>query len=239
MHAMDTESQSMVRQMSKGFKVLPNDGHELDSIIRIAKHASIISADLDQYLRMRDRKRGAPDIVLIRFTRFCVVCDLLNLPDWEVDRKADTRSVMFELCRLIVMAYSSIVLLPAQPSSGLYERIANRLQHALTLAVDAGSSNGVCHMHPDLFLAATIWGGICAQRMPSSSQSEQLLQYFSNSLGSAAVKIAPHAWSIVAGIMKTYLWLDVDCDEPGQQFWTYACRDQKSAWMPVTPDSDV
>ena len=225
-HQTDTIAAGLLRQLTVGFFALPNDTHELDRLLEIAKHASIISADLDQYLRSRDPKKQrqskAPDIVLIKFTRMCVLHDILMLPDYESECDVEPERITCELCRLILLAYSLIVLAPVTTKSSLPQKIAGKLQRALGLVVDDVDRNDIRLKHPDLFLSAVIWGGMCAQSTAVASQDHELLGTFVDFLQFAAVKVEIHAWPLVSGIMKSYLWLEIDCEEPGQKFWAYA-----------------
>lgn len=38
-----------------------------------------------------------------------------------------------------------------------------------------------------------------------------------------AIKPEKGAWSLVSGVMETFLWLDSECARVGREWWNYAC----------------
>ena len=195
----------------------------LTTCLRLLITLVSFSVDYDQYLRSRtptkQQQARPPSHALVKFTRWSVIHDILMLPDHGNDTNPE--QIVYEICRLMMLAYTLFVLAPITSRSEPSVKLANKFRHILTVDRNDGSKDAIRFRHPDLFLSAAIWGGMCAQR--GANTSSELVETFIDFLDSGTVKVEKHAWPIAAGIMKSYIWLEADCDEAGRKFWMTAC----------------
>ncbi len=227
-HSPDEDATFLAKRLVSGIVSMPNDAGELDSLLEIAKHASIVSMDLDQYQRSRkapqDRQTNLPDICHVNFTRWCVLHDSLTLPVRAIRDSHRLADLIYELLRLTILAYCAIVLVPMPPSRPLPGMIAAKLEDVLDACVNSKVSDSPHVQQPSLFLSSVILGGICAVQAPEADVRKRLANRFVDFVEYVSVKPDPHAWPIVTNILSDFLWLGSECDEPGKEFWTLACE---------------
>ncbi|KAJ9604789.1 hypothetical protein H2200_010904 [Cladophialophora chaetospira] len=224
-HQPDTVAQGMLDTLATGFHALVSDGYfGLDDIVKVADSTSIFSADFDQLLSTHDlpkdqRPLQTPNMALVRYMRWCVLHDILMLRDYSTDDNIPTEQVLHEICRLILCAYAVFVVVPMPPRSKLHAKIAERLSSILIRAVKLG----VPGKQPDLFLCAVAWGWMCTEKAVGYRKLEKLLGSYTTLLEFTVVRRKPESWSTVENILKSFLWMDTYCEEPGRKFWAGAC----------------
>ncbi|EXJ58433.1 hypothetical protein A1O7_05858 [Cladophialophora yegresii CBS 114405] len=228
-HKSDAVACDLLGEHANGFHALLSIYSTLDHLVEIAEHASIFSADFDQLIRCyslpkEQRCQGKmPNIALVKFTRWCVLHDILTLPApaSEADHVLELEEhTISEICRLILLAYAVFAIVPMLPESKIHERLADKIERVLHDAVELA----IPARHPELFLCVVGWGFMCAHKAVRSGKLGKLLRSFVAFLEyQDVVKLQADEWPAVADVMKSFLWLDAYCEEPGQKFWACAC----------------
>lgn len=223
-HTTDSIARDMLQRMTKGFQALLTCGYtNFEHFVEISKYASFFSADFDQLLRSyngpeKNNEEETPNMALVKFTRWCVLHDILRIPQY--DHEFELEHTVFEMCRDILLAYALFVIVPMPPEKGLHGKIAKRLESIILSAVELG----IHTKHPDLFLCAIGWGFMCAHKAANSRKLGTLLRSFVKLLQlQTLIELKPDMWPMVAVLMKSFLWMGVYCDEPGRKFWACAC----------------
>ncbi|OAP64276.1 hypothetical protein AYL99_00248 [Fonsecaea erecta] len=233
-HQSDAIAQAMLETLTTGFHKLISDGYtSLEPLVEIADRVSIFSADFDQLLRTyllpEDQQPvHTPNMALVRYMRWCVLHDMLTLPENSTDDEdgssdsdeTQTERIVYEICRHILFAYAVFVVVPMPPRTKLQSKIAERLGRILVKAVKAG----IPKEQPDLFLCAVAWGWMCTEQADGYRKRDKLLGSFATLLEFAAVQRTPESWPIVEETMRLFLWFETYCDEPGRKFWVDACE---------------
>ncbi|OCT46327.1 hypothetical protein CLCR_01154 [Cladophialophora carrionii] len=224
-HQPDVDAQDMLATRTTGFRTLISHGYtSLGDIIEVADNTSIFSADFDQLLRCYDLPKEqqplhTPNIALVRYMRWCVLHDILTLPEHDIDDESLPEQVIYEICRHVLFAYAVFVVVPMPPRTTLHAKIAERLGCILTRAIKVG----VHDQQPDLFHCAVAWGWMCAEKAVGYRKRDKLLGSFAMLLEFTRVPRKPESWPIVEEIMESFLWMEVYCEEPGRKFWASAC----------------
>ncbi|KIW30994.1 uncharacterized protein PV07_02679 [Cladophialophora immunda] len=234
-HQQDAAAQGVLETLTTGFHELISDGYtSLDHLVEIADRVSIFSADFDQLLRTYDLPKEqqplhTPNMALVRYMRWCVLHDILSLPEHGTDADTDEdddddeslpENVVYEICRHILFAYAVFVVVPMPPATKLQAKIAERLGRLLIKAVKVG----IPSQQPDLFLCAVAWGWMCTEQAVGYRKLEKLLGSFATLLEFATVQRKPDSWPIVEETMRSFLWFETYCEEPGRKFWVAACE---------------
>ncbi|KAH0837411.1 hypothetical protein FOPE_05018 [Fonsecaea pedrosoi] len=226
-HQPDAAAQALLETLTTGFYELINDGYSsLDSLVEVADRTSIFSADFDQLLRSyglpeEQQHLHTPNMALVRYMRWCVLHDMLSLPvHATTGDKVVAEHVVYELCRHILFAYAVFVIVPMPPRTMLQAKIASRLGRLLISAVKVG----IPSRHADLFLCAVAWGWMCTDQAVGYRKRDKLLGSFATLLEFAVVPRKPESWPVVEEAMRSFLWFDTYCEEPGRKFWEAACE---------------
>ena len=224
-HKPDNTATKLLQTLTTGFRDLAsNDYTNLNQILEVVNHASIFSADFDQLMRTYNISKKARtdqmlNVSLVRFTRWCVLHDMLMLPSVDIDTDSRPEQVVYEVCRNILLAYALFVFVPLPTKCGVHMRIANSLNQLLSVAVEIE-----LHVkHPDLFLCAVSWAWMCAHNNNGSRKLDQLLQNFLGYVEWTDLKVVMHEWPVIADTMKSFLWLQTCCNEAGLKYWACAC----------------
>jgi hypothetical protein len=226
-HQSDPVAQEMLESRLGGFqKLFQIYPDSLTHILECATTASVFSADFDQIIRCyslpkEEKQRISPNIALVKFTRWCVLHDVLSLPAPAKDHElVQTEEIVAELCRLILLAYALFAVVPMPPESKLHGRITAKLNRLLHKAVQTP----IPSTHGDLFLCAIGWAFMCAHKAIGHRSLGKLLTGYVDLLEyQEVVKLDNSEWQAVTDVMKSFLWLDSYCDGPGQKFWACAC----------------
>ncbi|OCT51412.1 hypothetical protein CLCR_08358 [Cladophialophora carrionii] len=224
-HKSDAGACDLPKEHTTGFHALLSTYTTLDRLVEIAEHASIFSADFDQLIRCyslpkEHRRQGTPNIALVKFTRWCVLHDILMLQASESYHVLEPEHTVSEICRLILLAYAVFAIVPMLPETKIHERLAERIERILHDAVELA----IPARHPELFLCAVGWGVMCAHKAVGLRKLGKLLRSFVAFLEyQDMVKLQSDEWPAVVDVMKSFLWLDSYCEEPGQKFWACAC----------------
>ncbi|EXJ53924.1 hypothetical protein A1O7_09260 [Cladophialophora yegresii CBS 114405] len=236
-HEPDVVAQAMLRTRTTGFRTLISNGYAgLDHLVEVADHTSIFSADFDQLLRCYDLPKEqqplhTPKIALVRYMRWCVLHDILMLPEHLIDDESLPEQVVHEICRHILFAYAVFVVVPMPLKTKLHAKIAEQLARILTRAIKVG----VPSQHQGLFHCAVAWGWMCAEKAVGYRKREKLLGSFATLLEFTRVPRKPDSWPIVEEIMRSFLWMEAYCDEPGRKFWANACGQAEDDFKVESP----
>ncbi|EXJ72114.1 uncharacterized protein A1O5_04618 [Cladophialophora psammophila CBS 110553] len=225
-HQPDAVAQAKLETLTTGFHTLIDDGYiSLDHLVAIADCTSLFSADFDQLLRCYDlpeeqRPLHTPNMALVRYMRWCVLHDILMLPEHSnTDGEILPEHVLYQICRHVLFAYAVFVVVPMPPRTKLHAKIAERLRRLLVSAVKVG----LPRQQPDLFFCAVAWGWMCTEKAVGYRKLEKLSGSFTTLLEFTEVRRKPDSWPIVEEIMKSFLWMEAYCEEPGRKFWAGAC----------------
>ncbi|KAI1629914.1 hypothetical protein EDD37DRAFT_75126 [Exophiala viscosa] len=182
-----------------------------DQLTRTVATICEISKGYDLYMH---KDKSAPELIVIIWGRNCLIHDLLSLPDKSSD-PLNPDSCVYEVCRLATLAYMLLVLFPFPRVSGMHYTLAQRLM----LILNTCWTFGLQQEHRELFLWATMLGGIL-------SQNTALRVWFTEELRLPAQQ-AQKSWSSIKHVCARFLWFEQDCDAPGEELWTEVSRTSK------------
>ena len=222
-HQADTTAAALTRQMASGFSVLPCSAKNLLSqrLLQLVDFTATLSVDLHQWER---KTVDGPDYVHIQFTRWCILHDLLSLPELSENPNGNEADVSYEMIRLSTFAYFLFTLVPVPHPGSLPQKIAEMLQTALDICI----ASDLSIKQPGLFLWSVMLGGMCAYvaHEPEflGESASPLLNHYVEYTKHLSVKPSIHAWPLVTSLLGKYLWLDLECNELGETFWRHACE---------------
>ncbi len=224
-HKSDALANDMLEKRTVGFHALLSVYANLDHIVEIADDASTFSADFDQLLRCfnlpkEEQRFGSPNVALVKFTRWCILHDILMLPAAGTNHAIEPEHTISEMCRLILLAYALFAIVPMPSESKLSGIMADKIERILHNAIELG----IAAKHPDLFFCAIGWAFMCAHKSIGHRKLGKLLRTLVGFLEyQDLVLLEAKEWLTVVDIMKSFLWLETYCEEPGRKFWTCAC----------------
>ena len=226
-HTPDSTATTLAQQMISGFSNvhLSKDHQPLQDLLQSVEYTATLSADLDQWER---KTTSCPDYVHIHFTRWCIMHDLLSLPDLSDGISMSDADRLYELIRLSTFAYFLFTLVPIPQAGSLPIILALKIQPTLEICIkDKSAGSGLCIHQPGLFLWSVMLGGMCAYAAHGlelvGESASPLLNDYVGYTRHLSVKSDVHAWPLVANILKQYLWLENECNGLGEAFWRYAC----------------
>ncbi|KAK4939685.1 hypothetical protein LTR10_020075 [Elasticomyces elasticus] len=200
----------LLHRLGTGFRTLPPTILD-DSLFRTIDTICEITKGYDLYVH---KNESAPQLIVIIWGRNCLIHDLLSLPDKSSD-PLNPDSCLYEVCRLSTLAYMLLVLFPFPRVSGLHHTLAQRLM----LILDTCWTFGLQQEYRDLFLWATLLGGILAQDTASRV-------WFTEELRLPREQ-ALKPWDTIKDVCVQFLWFEQDCDAPGEEFWTEVSQTSK------------
>ena len=224
-HKTDAVADDLLDKLTIGFHALLSVYANLNHIAEIANNASIFSADFDQLIRCynlpkEEQRLGTPNIALVKFTRWCVLHDILMLPTSGTNHVLEPEYTISEMCRLILLAYALFAVVPMPAENEIHSLLAGKLERVLHDAVELE----IPAKHPDLFLCSIGWAFMCAHQAVDHRKLGKLLRTLVGFLEyQDLVMLEVKQWPTVADIMKSFLWLESYCEESGRKFWACAC----------------
>jgi hypothetical protein len=236
-HEPDTEAIMMAQMIASGFTSIhpgPEEQH-LKILLQAVKHAAQLTVDLDQHNR---KTSNPPDWVHIQFVRWCIMHDLLSLPQSltvnETTSPTDPcTNLLYQLIRLSTLGYFLFVLLPIPAAGNLPHNLASKLRVVIEncITLKTTFNTGPAVEHPGTFLWSVIIGGMCAYAAadPPPSKKEDrvvespLLDAYVFNTRHLPLKADVSVWVMVNDSLRKHLWLDKECNELGEVFWRYAC----------------
>jgi hypothetical protein len=237
-HTEDTQSKQLLETLGAGFRS-PHGGLPYDSPNQeLHKHAAIVTSDYAQVLRNQKRRprdpKFRPDEVLLKFTRWMILHDILSIPDPGPTETLTDTELLQEAHRQILLAYAFAMLVPIPPSQNtdLAEMLTGRILCVVAelIARSSRNSNPPSAPRPDLTLCVIIWAGICAQfaarkdPMKNEPLYELAASYLRDFLRAEHSGIVPRTWKEASEVMLSFLWLDAICEVKGRDFWDFAMR---------------
>jgi hypothetical protein len=215
----------MLQKHTAGFQKLSRLYTNFDHTIEIAKYASVFTVDFDQLIRCyhlpkEQQHLGTPNIALVKFTRWCVLHDILRLPAPDPDTLQEPEQIVAEMCRLILLAYALFAIVPMSPEHKIHTKLTDKFDRILRSAVELG----IPAKHSDLFLCAVGWAFMCAHKAIGRRKLGKLLRMLVGFLEyQDLVRLDNSQWPTVEDVMNSFLWLDSYCEEPGRKYWACAC----------------
>lgn len=178
-----------------------------------------------------------PDLRLIIYTRGVALHDLLSLPILTTNGKGADGT--YELIRHACLAFMQLVLFPITSVNETPRKILEQMAPLLELCcrvqaehggdeyVDAVTSAQLERQSVDVSGSLVLWAWMLAgmlafehlQTQQDSTWVDRLAPY----VDEFAIRAEKSSWSMVKGVVETFLWLQSECDGPGQRWWNYAC----------------
>jgi hypothetical protein len=239
-HEPDAKAIRMSQTIGSGFtpiRARPEE-HHLETLLQAAEHAAQLTVDLDQHNR---KTANPPDWVHIQFVRWCIMHDLLSLPEFLDNPNDMTKPIgpcnnlLYQLIRLSTLGYFLFVLLPIPAAGNLPHNLASKLQVVISncITLKTTFNTGPAVDYPGIFLWSVMIGGMCAYAAADPSPSEiieenttvesPLLDAYVLATRYLPVKADVSVWNMVNDSLKKHLWLDEECNELGEVVWKYAC----------------
>lgn len=185
----------------------------------------------NQYERRYTQPQFRPDVKHIHFTRILIMHDLLNLPIL-VAGSSETNNI-YEILRHSVLAFMQLVLFPLASTNDMPNRLLQLLVPLLrvTLATlqqqpqpaSVTTAPNIGTLDLNLFLYIWMLSGMLALENLQTKGKSEWMDELAPLIEHMAIKAEKSAWSMVRGVMETFLWLDSECDSVGQRWWNYAC----------------
>ena len=222
-HQADATAAALTRQMANGFSALPHSVNNVlfQSLLQLVYYTATLSIDLHQWGR---KTVDGPDYVHIQFTRWCILHDLLSLPEHSETPNENEANIMYEMIHLSTFAYFLFTLVPVPHPGSLPQKIAEMQEPALDICI----ASGLSIEQPGLFLWSVMLGGMCAYiaHEPEflGESASPLLHRYVEYTRHLSVKPSIHAWPLVTILLGKYLWLDHECNGLGETFWRHACE---------------
>ena len=154
--------------------------------------------------------------------RNAVQHSLMSLMRGEELEHGEISSVcLYESVRHAAIIYSAAVTFPLPPHTGIFRRLATRLQGIL----EESKGDACWQLCPRVLLWVLTLGGI------ASNDTAHKDWYVQNLVAvSAALKLS--AWDEVAEELGNYLWLESACSAAGRLLWIDVMSDALSARGP-------
>ncbi|KPI42464.1 uncharacterized protein AB675_9602 [Cyphellophora attinorum] len=249
-HTEGPQSQELLKTLGTGFCPSEGSGLPYDSPNQdLHKHAAIVTADYAQVLRNQKRRprdpKLRPDEVLLKFTRWMILHDILSIPDPGPAETLTDIELLQEANHQILLAYAFAVLVPIPPSQNteLAEMLTERILRVAAELIARSLDNSPLASAPpaDLTLCVIIWAGVCAQFAACKDQvkNERLYEsaaaYLRDFLHAQHSSVVRKTWKETSEVMRSYLWLDAICEVKGQEFWVFALKGQEGAVHLASP----
>jgi hypothetical protein len=215
----DATAADMKRRLLSGIPALPKNTMHFRRLNTLLQHIRTLVVDFDQY----QRGSAGPgfDLRLLYWTRLMLLHDVLLLP--EMTASENPNDLIYELCRLGLTAFMQLVLVPIVASSRLPEKILKQLLPILRKCHAPLHGRILDREHPSLFLWCAALAGMLAMEHYQSLNDSTLLDEVSVLFENVPLKTEKSSWPLAADILRTFIWLDSECDAPGQRYWNYAC----------------
>ncbi|KPI35219.1 uncharacterized protein AB675_10136 [Cyphellophora attinorum] len=220
----DPPAALLMQKLLSGFPAMPRNNMHSRRLTALLKKTRTLLVDFDQYQRdvqQKPAKETKVDIRLLYWTRLMLLHDLLLLPDLSLSD--NPLELMYELCRNGLLAFEQLVLVPVAASNRLPEKLLTNLLPLLQRCVTSIHGRTLDREHPSLFLWAVMMAGMLAMEHYVAFGNSTLLDKVSAFFDRVSIKPEKNAWSMAAAMLRSFLWLDSECDTPGQRYWNYAC----------------
>jgi hypothetical protein len=144
-------------------------------------------------------------------TRNAVQHSLLSLPEFaalDADESKGTHPMMYELCRLTAVIYSSAVIMGVPPHLGWHTVLVKRLRKML----EACKLEECKDEESDLLVWSLCVGGLAAWRSPHRT-------FFETSLKEVVHRRKLSNWQKVERIVEDFLWSEAACKHGAAMLW--------------------
>lgn len=220
-HKPDDAAIALSKKLTSGFDTAHFHSKEMTDLVKVIEHTRELLVDFDQHQRGGENR---PAIRLLYWARMLVLCDLLRVPDHSVQDAATNPEILYhEICRISCIAFYQLVLFPIMSMNRMPEKILSRLFPMLELCIKPINGQLLIHDQPWLYFWALILGSLLAfehyQSTGDSDLMDQMAAYFEH----GPIKHDRHAWPAVKKAVSSFIWLDSECDGPGEQVWKYVC----------------
>lgn len=246
-HQPDKIADAQMRKLLSGlpltWRTSPEQPHA--NLYLCLQHIRALVVRYDQYQRHQTSTQAdlRPDLRLIIYTRSMVLHDLLELP--IITTNGGGADGIYELIRHSALVFMQLVLFPIASSNQLARKILEEMHPLLALcwkvqANQSASKPSLNHyidtmaatnrLEPDraelsksLLLWAWILAGMLAFEHLQAQQDSAWVDVLAPMVDNFAIRPEKASWSEVKSVMETFLWMQSECDGPGQRWWNYAC----------------
>ena len=214
----DATAQDQSRTLLSGFPNMPKNSMHFRRLHDILKNVRTLIVDYAQFQR---GQAPALDLRLLYWTRLMLLHDLLLLPD--LDMSDNALDLLYELCRKCLLALMQLVLCPVVASNLQPQKILKLLLPVIRRSTTAIHGRTLDREHPSLFLWAVTLAGMLAMEHYLTHSDSAMLDEVSAHFDRVSLKAEKNSWPLATNVLQTFLWLESECDGPGQRYWNYAC----------------
>lgn len=193
------------------------------------KHVRCILVDYEQWQR---KASSLPDIRRIYWLRHFVLHDLLSLPILGQRLGGSRTELGYELVRVSCLAFTQLVIYPMAAINEMPQKILKTMLPIIDCWTKPCEGKILSQDHPGIFLWALVLAGMLAFEHYETTNNPVLMDSVAKYFDRVSIKAEKRAWPMVKSIMGTYLWLESECDVPGQRAWNYACL-----WLAVQDEN--
>ena len=243
----NSQMRNSLSSLPPGWRTSPEHPHA--DLYQCLQHMRTLVTRYNQYQRRLTITQAnlRPDHRLIIYTRGLVMHDLLELPALTTDGQGATGT--YELIRHAALAFMQLVLFPVTSVNNLPHKILTQMHPLLQLCwkvqadqernassiyaeidyfkpLTSPSSKAAredAHVTGSLVLWAWMLAGMLAFEHLQTQQDSTWVDALAPMVDDFAIRPEKGSWSMVKGVMETFLWLASECDGPGQRWWNYAC----------------
>lgn len=223
------QMRTMLSGLPVGFRTCPELPYA--TLYGSMQHTRTLTARYMQWER-RTEQGWRPDLRLIFLTRLLLMHDFLSLDSVETDGTG--LPMTFEMSRHACFAFMQLVLYPIAHNNDMPNRLLKVILPLLRLArarlrearraplgrenrdMDGGVNSG-------LFSWMWMLAGMLALEHLQTKESSDWMDKVAPFVADMPVKAEKASWPLVKATMRTFLWLDSECDPQGQQWWNFAC----------------
>jgi hypothetical protein len=187
------------------------------------KHMRCIIVDYEQWQRLQPAIANLPDIRRIYWLRHFLLHDILSLPMVSQRLGGSKTELGYELCRLSCLAFMQLVIYPLASMNQMPSKILSKIVPVLDLWTMPVEGKILSQDYPGVFLWALVLASMLAFEHYETSNDPVWMDRVAKYFDRVHIKAEKSSWPSVKSIVGNFLWLDSECDGPGQRAWNYAC----------------
>ena len=219
-HKPDAVAISYARRLLSGFSSLMDERWLFSRLMTRLKHMRCIIVDFEQWQR---KSSNLPDIRRIFWLRHFVLHDLLSLPIVGRRLGGNRTELGYELVRMSCLAFMQLVIYPMAATNEIPQKILKSMLPVIDRWTKPSEGKILSQEQPGIFIWALVLASMLAFEHYETTNNPKLMDSVATYFDRVSIKAEKRAWPMVKSIMTTHLWLDSECDGPGQRAWNYAC----------------
>lgn len=219
-HKPDALAITYARRLLSGFSSLMDDRWLYSRLMSRLKHMRCVIVDFEQWQR---QSPNLPDIRRIFWIRHFVLHDLLSLPIVGQRLGGNRTELGYELVRISCLAFMQLVIYPMAAINEMPQKILKSMLPVIDRWTKPSEGKILSQDQPGIFIWALVLAGMLAFEHYETTNDSALMDSTAKYFDRVSIKAEKRSWPMVKGIMGTHLWLESECDGPGQRAWNYAC----------------